>query len=120
MRDAQQSEFIFNSIDFSKLQQQLLEIITLILSRNQDYVREDTDIIRSAMDLWVVCMIENPQIKSEFYQWTREAEPIVEVQEQPVDPKKRKPKKPLIITNAQELLIAGLFSSKGQNVRKKF
>jgi hypothetical protein len=42
------------------------------------------------------------------------------VEEQPVDPKKKKPKKPLIITNAQELLIGGLFSSKGQNVRKKF
>jgi hypothetical protein len=42
------------------------------------------------------------------------------VEEQQVDPKKRKPKKPLVITNAQEFLIAGLFSSKGQNVRKKF
>lgn len=97
-------------------------IISLIISRNQDYVREDTDITRSIMDLWVVSVISNPDIKADFYAWTKTKDEVVFLPpEQPKNNKQaKKPPSPIVIMNAADLVISGLFSGKGQTIRKKF
>lgn len=77
IREANQSADVFCTLDFTSLQQQLLSIVALIISRNQEYAREDTEIVKSAMDLWVVSIISNPQIKKDFYLWTRPRDEVV-------------------------------------------
>jgi ubiquitin carboxyl-terminal hydrolase 34 len=74
------------------------------------------------MDLWVVSFISNPQIKKEFYVWEKEVDKVVmnQPEQQTVGKLIKKSLPRLIITNTAELILGGLFSSKGQSIRKKF
>jgi len=74
------------------------------------------------MDLWVVSLISNPHIKLDFYTWTKEKDEAVFIlAKQPKDSKLlKKSPLPIVITNTTELIINGLFSDKGQTIRKKF
>lgn len=122
IREFEQFNDVFLSIDFAKLQQQLLTIVAFIISRNQEYSREDAEITKSAMDLWVVSIISNPSIKAAFFSWTKEADQFVLNQPTEIvkSGKTVKQRPPVVITNTAELILAGLFSNKGYSVRKKF
>jgi hypothetical protein len=68
------------------------------------------------MDLWVVSIISNPQIKKDFYSWTTPRDELVFIQQEPVKTATKLIKRnlpPLIITNTAELVLGGLFSAKG-------
>lgn len=122
IREAGHYAEILTSIDFSQMQQQLLMIASLILSRDQEYSREDTLITRSVLDLWTVSVISNPEIKKDFYNWSKEPDQVVLAKGETTEVGKilKKQVKRLLITNSTELILGGLFSNKGQTVRKKF
>jgi len=89
--------------------------VAFIISRNQDYSREDAEITKSAMDLWIVAIISSPNIKTAFFNWTKDADPVVLSQPTEIikngKPVKQRP--PVLITNTAELILAGLFTNKG-------
>lgn len=93
---------ILNKIDFADLQAQILELISLVLGKNE-LAEDDTLIIEHALSLWLATLIKNGNLINNFYSFHR---PHV--------------KQMFSIRNVEEFIITGLFTFKSIKVRADF
>jgi hypothetical protein len=93
---------ILNKIDFADLQAEILELISLILGKNE-LAEDDTLIIEHALSLWLATLIKNGKLINNFYSFHR---PHV--------------KQLFSIKNVEDFIITGLFTFKSIKVRTDF
>lgn len=73
MRESSLGLIITDSVDFSKLQSIVLEVICVLMGKKELKI-SDRKIIESALDLWTASILENPHLLKEFYAWKRTEE----------------------------------------------
>lgn len=61
---------ILNNINFADLQAEILELISLVLSKNE-LAEDDTLIIEHALSLWLATLIKNGKLINNFYSFVR-------------------------------------------------
>lgn len=61
---------ILNKIDFADFQAQILELISLVLGKNE-LAEDDTLIIEHALSLWVAILVKNGKLINNFYSFHR-------------------------------------------------
>ena len=103
IRNASIAAEILASINFKDLQNSLLEIMKLFISKTNTRKGADDSIICNAMALESVVLIENPKLVDDFYAW------------QPGTIEENAP-----IKNINDLLLNGIYSNKASIIRTAF
>lgn len=73
MRETGLGETIIAKINFKDLQREILEIISLILSK-KEISTEDAMIMENNLSLWVAILIKNDDLINDFYNFERSEE----------------------------------------------
>ena len=103
IRSSQIAGEIVASTNFSALQANLLEIMSLFITKPGKSKGPDDSIICNAMALWTAALIENHPLIDAFYVWER---PNVQESDE--------------IKTAADLLLNGIYSPKASIVRASF
>ena len=98
---------ILVKIDFAELQQEVLEVISIMLGK-REILADDLQIIENALALWVATLIKNPTLISRFYTFTRDMSGV--------------PAHLLgsTIKNATDFIAHGLHTFKNTKIRDEF
>jgi len=98
---------ILDKIDFSELQKEVLEVISIMLGK-REILADDLLIIENALALWVATLIKNPTLINRFYSFTRDVS--------------RVPSHLLssTVSNATDFIAHGLHTFKNTKIRDEF
>ena len=102
---------MLESIDFENLQQRVLNTVILVLSK-KSIEMDDTKNIENALNLWLVCMLNKPELIQDFYDFKGQQVLVKEEKGEEVH-----------ITRDLDctgLIKTGLFCHKSTSVREEF
>ena len=89
-------------INFSDLQQKLLNILAGLLSTQSSSGKEEEHIISSALGLWKAILNLRNELVDEFFEWTHKDNGSSQIKD------------------AQDFIISGIYSRKSKNIRYEF
>lgn len=102
MRETGLGEVIIERINFKDLQKEILEIISLILSK-KEISNADAMILENNFSLWVAILVKNDDLINDFYGFERPEEKAGMFG----------------VKNADQLIITGLYTYKSFRVREE-
>lgn len=102
MKEENLGDLTLSHIEFDKLQSQVLEIVCLMLAK-KDISLEDYRVIDNALNLWVACLLKNPELIKNFYNFDG-----VEIADD------------IDIKSAEDFILAGIYNHKFQKVAEEF